>query len=64
MTESTPGTSTVPVTVPLRRNPLKRANALLVRIATDRNVVPLGQVKQSTVLKLVLLRGLEAREAE
>jgi len=43
---------------------LKRADALRGRIARDPNVVPLGQVTQSTVLKLALLRGLDVLEAE
>jgi hypothetical protein len=43
---------------------LKRAETLRGRIAKDPNVVPLGQVTQSTVLKLTLLRGLDALEAE
>jgi hypothetical protein len=43
---------------------LKRADMLRTRIAKNPNVVPLGRVTQSTVLKLALLRGLDALEAE
>jgi hypothetical protein len=43
---------------------LKRADALRGPIAKDPNVIPLGQVTQSTVLKLALMRGLAALEAE
>jgi hypothetical protein len=43
---------------------LRRADALRARIARNPNVVPLGQVRQSTVLTLALLRGLDALEHE
>jgi len=43
---------------------LKRADALRGKIAKNPSVVPLGLVTQSTVLKLALLRGLDALEAE
>ena len=43
---------------------LRRADALRLKVARNPNVLPLGQVTQSTVLKLALLRGLDALEAE
>lgn len=58
------GTADKKLSLRVTADVLKRADALLVRIAKNPNVVPLGQVTQSTVLKLALLRGLEALEAE
>lgn len=43
---------------------LRRASTLRPKLAKDPAVNPLGRVTQSTVLKLALLRGLDALEQE
>ncbi len=42
----------------------KRADCLIARVARDTAVTTIGRVTRSTVVKLVLVRGLEALEQE
>jgi len=58
------GTADARVSIRVPREVLRRAEGLRPRIARDRSVAMLGKVTQSTVLKLALLRGLDALEAE
>jgi hypothetical protein len=43
---------------------LKRADRLIGRVGRDRAVTTIGRVTRSTVIKLALVRGLDALEAE
>lgn len=43
---------------------LKRADRLIPKIGRDPAVTTIGNVTRSTVVKLALMRGLEALEAE
>jgi hypothetical protein len=43
---------------------LKRADRLIPRLGRDTAVTTIGNVTRSTVVKLALLRGLDALEAE
>jgi hypothetical protein len=58
------GTADARVSIRVPRDVLKRTEGLRPKIAKDRSVAMLGKVTQSTVLKLALLRGLEALEQE
>jgi hypothetical protein len=43
---------------------LKRADRLIPRLSRDPAITAIGNVSRSTVVKLALMRGLEALEAE
>ena len=43
---------------------LKRADRLIAKVSRDRAVTTIGRVTRSTVIKLALVRGLGALEAE
>jgi hypothetical protein len=43
---------------------LKRADRLIAKLGRDKSVTTIGNVTRSTVVKLALLRGLDALEAE
>ena len=43
---------------------LKRADRLIAKLDRDKSVTAIGHVTRSTVVKLALLRGLDALEAE
>jgi hypothetical protein len=43
---------------------LRRADKLLPKIAGDRTLATVGRITRSTVLKLALMRGLDALEQE
>ena len=43
---------------------LKRADRLVTKVGRDSAVNTIGRVTRSTVVKLALVRGLEALEAE
>ena len=43
---------------------LKRADALIAKLARDTTIAALGQVTRSTVLKVALMRGIELLEHE
>jgi hypothetical protein len=58
------GTADARVSIRVPREVMKRAEGLRPRIAKDRSVAMLGKVTQSTVLKLALMRGLDALERE
>ncbi len=58
------GTADVRLSLRVPRDLGRRVEALRPRIAKDRSVATLGKVTQSTVLKLALLRGLDALEQE
>lgn len=58
------GTADVRLSLRVPRELVKRVDGLQPKIARDRAIATLGKVTQSTVLKLALLRGLEALEAE
>jgi hypothetical protein len=43
---------------------LKRADALIPKVARDSTVAALGEITRSTILKLAVMRGLDALEKE
>ena len=43
---------------------LKRADRLIPKVGRDRAVTAIGNVTRSTVVKLALMRGLDALESE
>jgi hypothetical protein len=43
---------------------LKRADRLVPKVARDKTVTAIGNVSRSTIVKLALMRGLDALEAE
>ena len=58
------GTADVRLSLRVPRDLGRRVETLRPKIAKDRSVATLGKVTQSTVLKLALLRGLDALEQE
>ena len=58
------GTADVRLSLRVPRDLAKRVDSLQPKIAKDRAVATLGKLTSSTVLKLALLRGLDALEAE
>lgn len=58
------GTADVRLSLRVPRDLVRRVEGLRPKIAKNRAVATLGKVTQSTVLKLALLRGLDALEAE
>jgi hypothetical protein len=58
------GTADVRLSLRVPRDLNRRVESLVPKIAKDRAVATFGKVTQSTVLKLALLRGLDALEQE
>lgn len=54
----------IPVSVRVPPELAKRLDRLVVRLAKDRGGASLGIINKSGVVKLALLRGVEALEAE
>ena len=52
------------ISIRVPKDALKRAERLVPRVARDRNVAALQKVTRATVLKLALVRGLAAMEAD
>lgn len=54
----------VPISVRVPPEIARRIDKLIPKIEKDRTLSTFGQVNRSSVVKLVLLRGLEALEAQ
>jgi hypothetical protein len=52
------------ITLRLPKSFVERADALIAQLAQDEEALLLGRVSRSIVLRLAVLRGLEALEAQ